>query len=259
MLQFGTYDYKTSKYPKIPGFTNIIVHPRKNYKYRVLDPYHIRSPEGYLIENAYQFRKIYEHVTAQNNVNYYVGHVGRVKVWQHPAEQHLKLNPENNCLEPTPEYWAWRNKGLNHNLAVRFPAGKNNRHLCKGLITDDGQVLDYLQGRRIYIEAYTKPRISDGKVEVREHPLFQDLQQRLAQGENLLLCEVDGPQYHASAPYNTLDPQDKNSWHLPINAQTIQQARWNPSRPFGHGFVLCAMLANLEQYMHPITPKIKFN
>ena len=256
MLRIGTYDYKTSNAPKIDGFTTIIVHPRKQYKYRVLDPYHIKSPDGYLIENAYQFRKVYENVKAQNQTNYYVGHVGRIKIWQHPAEQHLKLNEQTNILEPTAEYWAWRNKGLNHNLAVRFPAGRTNTHLCKGLITDDGQVLDYLQGRKIYIESYTKPG-PNSKVEVREHPLFKDLQQRLTQGENILLCEVDGPQYHDSAPYNTLNPNDKNTWHLTITPQTIKAARWNPNRPFGHGWVLCAMLTDNEQAMYP--PKIKIS
>ena len=138
----------------------------------------------------------------------------------------------------TDEYWIWRHKLLNNNFAVRYPNGFRGRRHCLSLLDDNGKFLDYVAGRQVYIESYTKG-------DVRQHPLYRELEDKLRAGENLLILEVDGPRYHRTEPYNTL-PEGS----LAITEEIVKLARNHPKRPFGHGWVLGAMLAGLEDCLN---------
>lgn len=179
--------------------------------------------------------KIYAEVGKQNQWNYVEGYQGKQNTWSYPPETHVV----NNQIQPA--YWQWRLKGLNHEFAIRYPNGFHGRHKCLYLIDDQGNFLDYLQGRKIYVDAYLESNI-------RDHPLYQELVSLHQQGWGLIICEVDGPRFNESDPFNNL-PQNVEGCALPVTEETVKKARWNTARPFGHGWVLAAMLAGLESAM----------
>lgn len=96
------------------------------------------------------------------------------------------------------------------------------RHTCVGLIDDDNNVLDYIAGRKIYIEGYLTS-------DIRNNQQYKELQEYLKSGQSVTLIEVDGP---------------KNVTE--ITAETLTFARNSTKLPFGHGWVIGAMLLNLQ-------------
>lgn len=241
-VRIGGYDYKTKAGAEYPGYTPILIHPGKANRYSGLSPYALKDSKGRIYENVYQGMKVYPMVSAQRQFAYVEGYRGRQLTWEHPSERHL-IDPDAELTMEnlTPEFCNWRNKLLNNEFAIRYTAGFRNRHTCRSLLTEAGEFLSYVPGRKVYIDCYTKG-------DVREHPLYLELQQMLERGQNLLLMEVDGPRYHESAPFNEL-PAAVKDCSLPVTAEIVSLARNNPNRPFGHGWVLAAMLAGLEECM----------
>lgn len=223
-----------SSTPKVAGFTTVLIHTSLNTLGGSLSPYQLRDTNGYLLENVWQFSKVYDFVDQQRIPR----HRFRPNdiIWEHPAERHVK---DEVIL---PEYWGWRKKGMKAEYAVRYPNGFNGRHKCRFALwdTDLGadpaiesgnlERLSYLDARRkIYCGLYSKLAPLNSE--------FKKLLAMLDAGKNLLISEVDGPQidtvHTVTKLHPYLDIDDENTIRLLLNDER---------RPFGHGYVIAALL-----------------
>lgn len=108
MLRVGKYDYKTKTQAKTEGYTNVLIHTTGS-----LAPYEMKDSDGCIMENYWQFSKVWEEVPeVRQVVSRY--HAEQVR-WAHPHEVHLKDG------RLTPDYWTWRAKGRSHDKWVRYP------------------------------------------------------------------------------------------------------------------------------------------
>lgn len=223
---------KTTTYPHIDGFTQVISLTPEGSRYGNLSPYSLRNETGELLENVWQFSKVYPRVPGGP-----VRYAARSKkiVWDWPAQVHLDL--EGN---PTAEYWQWRKAGKRAPEPVRTPVGWKNMKTCKYALEKDEQPsetnpkLDYIESRKkIYLPIYYRSVI--------QHPDFLDLSRRWRSGENLLIIEIDGP-HQESMPYYQEKYNVPNDF---IVDNTIESTENNlaillndPKHPFGHGYCL---------------------
>ncbi len=106
--------------PKIDGYTTALIHIQANTLGGALSPYQLRDANGYLLENIWQFSKVYACVRAQRTPR----HRFRPNdiIWEHSSERHLDI-----AGDILPAYWAWRRKGMQANDAVRYPNGFHGR------------------------------------------------------------------------------------------------------------------------------------
>jgi hypothetical protein len=220
--------------PSYPGFEPVLC-LTAGTKYGSLSPYCLKDAQGRILENIWQFSKLYAQVPATRaKLNRYSNQV----IWQWPAERHIDAQGNPNA-----EYWAWRQAGMAAPHPIRYPVGYNARHQCICAIPEGTtERLDYIQSRkRIYWPLYRDM--------VKSAPQFAELKEKLAQGKNLLIIEVDGPhqeslghyieQYGVSADFienNTVLCNDANLGIL-LN---------DPKHPYGHGYCLAAALLGLE-------------
>lgn len=217
---------------KSHGFKNVLIHTTGD-----LSPYVLQNERGQLLENVWQFSKLYARVSAQRIP------ASRWKpdciIWEHPEETHLS---EEGI--PTLRYWLWRKKGMNNKYAVRYPNGYNGRHKCVcSIIVPDGESdpvpykparLDYIEARkRIYCAEYA--RLAPHTTQ------FKELKFLLECGVNLQLLEVDGPDPELTfPPYDRISKDDPG---LLIEGEEIIKMLLNDSRkPFGHGYTIAALL-----------------
>lgn len=216
--------------PSYPGFEPIVV-MTKSSKYGAISPYCLTDDKGRIMENVWQFSKVYGQVPT--SIRRYSKYDQRI-IWDHPAETHLVYSEDNKKVL-TPEYIAWRNKGMNCPDPIRYPVGYDWRHKCLfSLKTIDGEPLDYIESRKqIYLPLYVDL--------VKDHPQFKFLLDKLKRGENILIIEVDGPhqeslQYYKDR-YNVDDDFIENDTML-CNRDNINIMLNNPKHPFGHGYCL---------------------
>src|SRR5437870_4403050 len=111
-LRVGKYNWRTHTQPSTPGYTNILIHTTGQ-----LSPFTLKTPQGYIMECAYQSMKVYPYIPEQHDIKHN---------WSHPAEVHIDTNGQL-----TPEYWRWRQKVLSHPYPLRYPAGYHNRYNCR--------------------------------------------------------------------------------------------------------------------------------
>lgn len=218
--------------PKYPGYTTIVVLTEKTNKWGVLSPYSLRNDKGQLIECAWQFSKVYRTVP---KVNIPYSSSQRQIVWSWPAETHIDDN--GNFTE---DFWRWRLTGINHQQPVRNPVGWKHLKECLFALEKDEQIsetnpkLNYIEARKkIYLPQYVQA--------VRKHQLFTELKNRLANGENLLIVEVDGPHQESLGYY-------KDKYGVGddfIQEHSIAATEYNlaillndPKHAFGHGYCL---------------------
>ena len=216
---------------ELDGFVPIVV-MTKSSKYGSLSPYELKI-DGMIIENIWQFSKIYEEIPASKQP--YSRYVSTV-IWNHPAEKHFV----NGKI--TQEYLHWRTKGFNNKYAVRYPVGYNHRHKCIGSIIDPyietPILLNYIDTRKkIYLPYYVHA--------VRQQPQFQELKQMLSNNINILIMEVDGPHQESLSYYQEKYKVDDNF----INKGTMLATKENleimlndDKHPFGHGYCLAKAL-----------------
>jgi hypothetical protein len=225
--------------PAMPGYRTILIHTRGDNLGGDLSPYVLRNEKGHLLENIWQFSKVYPRVAQQRTP------LGRFQpqtiVWEHKSEEHCR---DDGTI--TPEYWAWRQKGLANPYAVRYPNGFHGRSECLFSLwpRDDDPTqfdrLDYIAARKkIYCGEYVRlaPKT----------PHFRELKSLLAAGESLLLAEVDGPD-----PTLTFPPYDQITEAAPglkIDEAVIKLLINDTRKPFGHGYVIAALLLGGEEWL----------
>jgi hypothetical protein len=111
--------------PKVPGFTPILCLTPSS-PYGAISPYCLRDVQGRVMENLWQFSKVYRTVPPSRQT--YSRYDARV-IWQHGAEVHVA--PDGTLL---PAYWAWREKGFAAPDAIRYPVTFEHRTQCIGAI-----------------------------------------------------------------------------------------------------------------------------
>lgn len=216
-----------SKHPQYKDFIPIVV-LTKSSKYGSLGPYCLRNEKGQILENVWQFSKIYEKVPYSRRCK---SRYDFTVIWQHPTEIHM-INGY-----PTPEYWNWRNKGMNAQEAIRYPVGINGRHKCLACLweTEPGkwEYLNYLESRKkIYWSIYRDA--------VRKQLDFYKLKQMLQEGKNLLIIEVDGPKNGCDISSLVCDDT------VLITRDILKLALNDLKYSFGHGYCLAAALLDIE-------------
>lgn len=226
--------------PHYNGFTPILC-LTKSTEYGDLGPYMLKDDKGRIMENIWQFSKVYKKVNKTKES--FSRYQPKLIIWDHPAEIHIN---DNNEL--TQEYYNWRKKGMENAYAVRYPVGFNNMNKCLYALAEDNngniinEPLDYIQARKtIYVPLYKKL--------VSSRPLFKELLSRLKKGEKLLIIEVDGPhqemlQYYKET-YGVSNDFIEYSTTLatPVNLDIFLNDK---KFPYGHGYCLAsALLDNL--------------
>ncbi len=241
------------------GYTNIVVTSHNTTKLgHTLSPYVLKDSKGRLMENLWQFAKIYVQVSEQSH-----------KEWSHDAEVHvLNYKKGQPITKITPEYWKWRSKGMNHKYPVRYPNGYAGKAKCISCLWPSSdspletleevenqyaemEQLDYISARkRVYIPLYIHL--------AKQTEEFAELQEMLNHGENLQIMDVDGPDDtiyddEVPAPYNTMT---KGTHGVTSGVGSIEMTEENvkallndPTQPFGHGYCLAVALLGKEEWL----------
>lgn len=175
-----------------------------------ISPYVLRNDQNHIMENTYQFSKVYPVVQAQHEVK-----AGKV-IWSYPAQTHVSNN------EYTPDFWNWRQKGMTNAYPVRYPNGYHGRGKCTHSLLWDGTKwlqLSYVPARKtIYCPVYASLVVKT--------TAFAQLSKLLTDGYKLQICEID------------VRPGA-------ITRDTLQREINNDKQAFGHGYVLSACLLGM--------------
>jgi hypothetical protein len=247
-IRVGRRQYK-GKYvvePQYDGYTPIIVMIKDDVsknEFGALSPYNIKTSNGVIVENYWQFLKVYEYVKAINCT--YSSSDKRI-VFTYGGGQHIKDNVV------TDEWNHWRKLGFACNDPVRFPVGNSikARSSCKFslYIKDDGSIdtndrLNYIQARKkVYCKTYCD--------NVKLHKYFGDLKKRLKNGENLLIIEVDGPHQESLDYYKkTYDVNDDFivNGTTDVNIKNMKILLNDTKHAFGHGYCLAMELLEIRE------------
>lgn len=233
--------------PYVPGFTTC-VSLTKSTQYGSLSPYELKDERGRILENVWQFAKVYEEVP---EVCLKRSRYDDTIIWRWPREKHAKVtrDAQGKVLKADilGNYGKWRIMGMRMPEAIRYPVGYEHRHKCLFVIPEvNGAIstnaLTYIPSRKhVYLPMYVNA--------VTKHDDFRKLKLRLAHGENLLIAEVDGPHQESMAYYQ------KNYGVATdfIAEDTMLATHKNlsimlndPTHPFGHGYCLAAALQDLD-------------
>jgi hypothetical protein len=141
---------KGPKYPVTIGYLNVVVTSlNKNGLGSQLSPFVMRDEQNRIMENIWQFSKIYASVPKVSVVE----GVSSDQKWSWKAEVH-DMNGEIQ-----PAYWCWREAGMNYEHPVRSPVPVAHRSNCLGAIisSEDTRKLDYMEAReQLYIPLYAR-------------------------------------------------------------------------------------------------------
>lgn len=225
--------YVNNKLPKMPPNTkSILIHTSDKNLGGGLSPYKIHK-DGMLLENLWQFSKIYPKVYAQR-IPLSRFHPDKI-IWEHPEEIHVEGG------KITESYWNWRKKGFENPFAVRYPNGYHGRKTCLGAYWPDKKgdyiKLDYIEARKkIYCSLYEEL--------APKHPDFYKLKQILESGKNICIVEVDGPniEWYTDSPIK----DNIEGSVLKVDENMINFLLNDPSHPFGHGYVIAALLSGIS-------------
>lgn len=245
MIRVGrcTYDKTgTMIYPSIDGYENVVV-LMKSSPYYELSPYYLTNSDGIIMENKWQFSKVYPKVPYSKQ---YYSKYDKTVIWEYKEETHIdNYDPEKkgeNDNIPNEKYYEWRKKGFKNKYAVRYPVGFNNRGDCVYALVDNKK-LGYIEARKaIYIPEYCKL--------VKNELKFKLLKNKLRKGQNLLIIEVDGPHYESLFHYMTKYGVGKdfivNNTML-VNENNIKIMLNDDKHNFGHGYCLAMALLDKDK------------
>lgn len=238
MIRVGRRKYEGTQTvdPSYEGFTSIIVLMKSHSKYGDLGPYLLKNNKGQIIENVWQFKKVYEKVPySKQRYSRYSNTI----IWEHAEETHIDHN-----RQLTLEYYNWREKGLNNTYPVRYPVGFDHRHKCVCSIDDinNPKILSYIEARKeIYLKEYINAVV--------RVPNFTELKNRLLNGENLLIIEVDGPHQESmdyyKEKYNVNDDFITDDTIL-VTSDNMKILLNDSKHPFGHGYCLAMALLGIS-------------
>ena len=241
MIRVGrcTYEGGNRRDPSFEGFTPILV-LTKSSEYGSIGPYVLKDEKGRIMENIWQFSKVYEYVPP---VTQSYSRWDKRIIWQWKGEKHVR-KCEDGSFDLLPDYFSWRQAGMYAKDAIRYPVGYNHRGKCLFSLKEDenGDIipkrLDYIQARKeIYYPVYRDL--------VRKEKQFIELKERVMKGENLLLVEVDGPHMESlkyyQDKYGVADDFIVNNTML-ATPENLDIMLNDPLHPYGHGYCLANAL-----------------
>jgi hypothetical protein len=229
--------------PTYEGYENIIC-MTKSSEYGAISPYCLKDDNGYIIENVYQFSKLYNRVAdSQQKYSRYDSRI----IWRWKSNIFI----QNDKI--LPDYWLWRKKGMQSPDPIRYPVGFNGRSTCIGAIKTydiydepknltDFEILDYIESRKqLYYPLYVNA--------VKKHRQYKVLQDKLNQGINLLICEIDCS-YQDSLDYykQTYKVNDNfiKDWTMEVNKENMEIVLNDTRHAFGHGYCLAMSLLDIS-------------
>lgn len=234
MIRVGTIKYVNGRptCPKFENFESILCLTPSYSEYGKLGPYALKNEKGQLLENVWQFSKIYPHLP---RVSIPLSARNQEIVWQWQQDEHYK---DGHVLKEP--YLKWRRAGMDNKKPVRNPVGWKLMSSCVGSFKDESldKKLDYIEARKeIYLPMYSAA--------VRKHELFSRLLAKLKSGRNLLICEVDGPRQESlgyyKKEYNVPDNWIENN-SIAVTPETMSILLNDKYYAFGHGYCLAMTL-----------------
>ena len=250
-VRIGTRDSKTLKYPKVTGFKNVVC-LTPSTPYGNIGPYCLKDDDGCIMENLWQFSKVYKQVpyTKERYSQY-----NSTIIWEHPKETHVDL--DGNLTE---EFWEWRNKGLKNEYPVRYPVSIKYRASCMGCLPSHDEkgtsyeemntkeLLNYVDSRKqIYLPLYVDL--------VKKTDTFKKLKTLLDKGKNLLILEVDGPRHrsmqHYKDTYGVSDDfievkEGEQEGTILCTQENMNLLINDTQERFGHGYCLAMALLDIQ-------------
>lgn len=216
-----------------PNYKNIIVMtPSNAKKWYPLSPYALKDENRYIMENLWQFGKVYNQIP-KSTQRY--SRWDNTVIWDHPEEVHI----ENGTINE--QYRAWREKGFKNPYAVRYPVGKEHARQCLYYLDESGDMYDWIEARKkVYFSLYSKM--------CQETKEFRELRKMLDQGINLLIIEPDGPRQRSLNHYIQTYQVDSNfieSGTIEINQKNMDIMINDRKHSFGHGYCLAMTLLGL--------------
>jgi hypothetical protein len=240
------------KYPITKGYINIIVCSVNKTKLgSELTPFLLTNSRGQIMENIWQFSKVYATVSKINAPS----------GWSWPSQIHVHQG------EITDDYWQWRIAGMNFMSPIRSPVPATDRAKCcyslwpsdaMGINMTENYIsnisdadpknmiqLSYLEARQnVYCPLYTNL--------VKQQDQFRILKILLEAGYNLQILDLDGPNKEDIPPYNEMVDgsygEDKVG-SISINKKNIGLLLKYIMQPFGHGYVLAVALMGKEHWL----------
>ena len=144
--------------------------------------------------------------------------------------QHGKMWPSAGHIgddgSPTAAWYAFRERGYAAAKAKRrpLPAKQYGRPTASFY---NGRLMGYVESRKlIYVPIYRRL--------IESLPIIAELRKLLASGQDILVIDGDGP------------PKDMYPNGLELNRANWDRMIDDPNHPFGHGYVVAALLANLD-------------
>jgi hypothetical protein len=134
---------------------------------------------------------------------------------------------------PTAAWFSFRKRVCEMSVAKRRPLPKKQYGLAESSYYN-GRVMGYVESRKlVYVPVYRRL--------IERLPIIAKLKALVQSGQNIMIIDNDGPPKHLHPNGLELTPQN---WQTMID---------NPLHPFGHGYVVAAILANLDTSPPPIT------
>lgn len=226
-----------------------------------LSPYVMRDENGNLLENAWQFRKIYK--TVPDVETSFSKYEPDKIIWKREAERHV----DEKTGKVLDAYWRWRLAGISNEYPVRYPVTFRRRGECQSLIylspeeeaglqaglfpdlnlngKEDGSDPRFLgivdARKKVYVPLYeqciarTRPR------------KYLELLEMVKQGRSITIVEVDGPKQSLLDHYKETHgvPDDfiredvmlATDYNLDIMLKDTKAS-------YGHGYCLARCLLN---------------
>ena len=234
-IRVGRIIYKSGKkiIPKYKDYTIIEV-MTPSTKYGALSPYLLKDSNENIIENVWQFSKVYKSV--DKSIQRYSKYDPTI-IWNWPAQVHID---QNGFL--TDDYYAWRRAGIKNPYAVRYPVGLSGRHECLYALSNDNEKqLNYIEARKeIYYPLYVES--------VRNHQLYKKLLAHLSKdtNKNILIVEVDGPHQESLQYYIDKYHVQRDfivDGTIEVTKENIDIMLNDSRHAFGHGYCLGLALA----------------
>lgn len=101
--------------PEFNNFLNIPVVMKSHSSYSSLSPYYLKDEKGRIMENYFQFSKVFENVPA--SIQTFSRYSSQV-IWEHPAEKHIIYDVNGN-MQLTNEWWNWNLAHSDKNPGLR--------------------------------------------------------------------------------------------------------------------------------------------
>lgn len=236
----------TSKPVQVDNYEIINVLKWNNSKWKNLSPYLLktdgeescRNDGGIIFENYYQGCKVYDTVySIEIYPSRYHANNPKYLWWKYePLNSEGDVLIDKNGILCHDLYLNWRNSLWSCDKPIRYPNGIHRRKRTQYAlrIKEDGTCdkMGYLESRIVlYYNEYIRL--------VKKTPEYNALVEKLKNGTNLMICEVDVPAKGKMGDYGK-DCDDNNVCIMSVDK--LDRLMYDTSEAFGHGLCLAKSL-----------------